>query len=259
MDLPPNPFDFRGKIALVTGAGKGLGSGIALGFARAGATVALHYRSSQDEAQAVVDEIGRLGGSAQRFQADLTQAAQVERLFEQVFAAYGRLDVLVNNAGDYPVHALLEITPDEWQRVIAANLTSVFLTTQASAKRLIAAGQTGAIVNIATIEALFPAYGHAHYSAAKAGVVMATQSAALELGAYGIRVNAVSPGLIGREGIEQSWPDGVERWKKAAPLTRLGTFQDIADACLFLASPASAWITGANLVVDGGVSCRPAF
>jgi 3-oxoacyl-[acyl-carrier protein] reductase len=117
----------------------------------------------------------------------------------------------------------------------------------------------GAIVNIASIEGSFAAWGHSHYSAAKAAVIMYTQSAALELGGRGIRVNCVSPGLIWREGIETAWADGVARWQARAPLTRLGMPDDIADACLFLASPAARWITGVNLTVDGGVSSSPAF
>ncbi|MDQ4078313.1 MAG: SDR family oxidoreductase, partial [Chloroflexota bacterium] len=125
--------------------------------------------------------------------------------------------------------------------------------------QMIEQGAGGAIVNIASIEAERPAPLHAHYNAAKGGVLMYTRSAALELGPHGIRVNAVSPGLIWREGIEEQWPEGVARWREAAPLTRLGRPEDVADACLFLASPAARWISGTNLVVDGGVLVRPAF
>ena len=129
---------------------------------------------------------------------------------------------------------------------------------QAVAKRMIEQGG-GAIVNIASIEAENAAPMHAHYCAAKAGVAMLTQAAAQELGGHGIRVNCVSPGLIWRDGIEDAWPEGVERWKAAAPLTRLGRPKDIADACLFLASDAAAWITGVNLRVDGGVMTNQIF
>jgi NAD(P)-dependent dehydrogenase (short-subunit alcohol dehydrogenase family) len=257
--MTDNPLDFHGKTVLVTGAGQGLGRGIALAFARAGAAVALHYRSSRAEAQTAADEIRALGGSVQVFQADLVQEAQVDALFAQVDESLGVLDVLINNAGEYPVTSLLEMPAAEWERVIASNLTSVFLATRAAARGMIARGRGGAIVNIASVEAQFPAFGHIHYSAAKAGVVMATRSAAFELGQYNIRVNAISPGLIWREGIEQNWPDGVARWHAAAPLGRLGLPEDVAQACLFLASPAASWISGADLPVDGGVSCRPAF
>jgi NAD(P)-dependent dehydrogenase (short-subunit alcohol dehydrogenase family) len=259
MAITPNPLDFHDQTVLVTGAGKGLGRGIALGFARAGAAVALHYRSSRAETQAVTDEIQAMGSRAQVFPADLAREAEVDALFAQVDEAFGGLDVLINNAGEYPVNPLLEMPAAEWEQVIASNLSSVFLATRAAARGMIARGQGGAIINIASIEAQFPAFGHIHYNAAKAGVVMATRSAAYELGQHGIRVNAISPGLIWKEGIEHSWPEGVARWHASAPLGRLGLPEDVAQACLFLASPAASWISGANLVVDGGVSCRPAF
>jgi NAD(P)-dependent dehydrogenase (short-subunit alcohol dehydrogenase family) len=147
----------------------------------------------------------------------------------------------------------------EWDEVVNSNLRSTFLCTQAVARQMMAQGDGGAIVNIASIEAENPAPMHSHYNAAKGGVVMHTAAAANELGPHGIRVNAVSPGLIWREGIEQAWPDGVERFLKAAPLGRLGRADDVADACLFLASPAARWITGANLRVDGGVMTKQIF
>jgi NAD(P)-dependent dehydrogenase (short-subunit alcohol dehydrogenase family) len=149
--------------------------------------------------------------------------------------------------------SLLDMKESEWNEVIAANLRSVHLCTQAAARHMIACGRPGAIVNIASIEAENPAPKHSHYVAAKAGVVMYTRSAALELGAHGIRVNCVSPGLVWREGLDRDWPEGVSAYLAAVPLRRLGQPDDVADACLFLASAAARWITGSNLVVDGGV------
>ncbi len=256
---PKTLLDFTGKVALVTGSGSGLGSGIALRLAEAGAAVVVNYRSSAAGAQAVVAQIEAAGGQALAVQADVTQKASVESLIQQTVEAFGRLDVLVNNAGLYPLSTLVEMSEAEWDEVVNSNLRSTFLCTQAAAKQMIAQGQGGAIVNIASIEAENPAPMHSHYNAAKGGVVMHTAAAANELGLYGIRVNAVSPGLIWREGIEQGWPDGVERFLKAAPLGRLGRPDDIADACLFLASPAARWITGANLRVDGGVMTKQIF
>jgi len=256
---PHKLLDLSDKVVIVTGGGSGLGSGIALRFAQAGAAVVVNYRSSEAGAQAVVAEIEAGGGKAIAIQSDVTHKADVERLIAQTVEALGRLDVLVNNAGTYPLSSLLDMAEVEWDEVINANLRSVFLCTQAAAKAMIAQGEGGAIVNIASIEGENPAPMHSHYNAAKGGVLMHTMAAANELGPQGIRVNAVSPGLIWSEGIEQGWPDGVKRWKKAAPLTRLGMPDDIADACLFLASPAARWITGANLRVDGGVMTKQIF
>ena len=143
---------------------------------------------------------------------------------------------------------------EDWRAMLAANLDSTFLVMQRAAK--LWAGRGGAIVNIASIEGSDPATGHAHYSTSKAGMIMLSRAAALEYGPVGIRVNCVSPGLIDRDGLAEDWPDGVNRWLDRAPLGRLGTPQDVADAVLFLLSPAARWISGTNLVVDGGMSAQ---
>lgn len=250
---PHHLFDFSGQVVVITGSGSGLGSGIALRFAEAGAKVVVNYRSSAESAQAVVAEIEALGGSAVALQADVSQKSDVNRLVEKTAEHFGQLNILINNAGLYPLHSLLDMTEEDWDLVLDSNLRSTFLCTQAAAKQMIDQGSGGAIVNIASIEGQNPAPNHSHYNSAKGGVLMHTAASAYELGPHGIRVNAVSPGLIWRESLEDDWPDGVTRWQKAAPLTRLGLPSDVADACLFLASPAARWITGANLVVDGGV------
>jgi NAD(P)-dependent dehydrogenase (short-subunit alcohol dehydrogenase family) len=246
-------LDFSGKVVIVTGAGRGIGAGIAARFAEAGAAVVVNYREGAAAAQKLVRQIQAVGGKAVAIQADVGEAAQVERLFEQTTKAFGGLDALINNAGIYPVSSVLDMTPDAWDQVQNANLRSVHLCTQAAARRMLAQGHGGAIVNIASINASQPATGQSHYNAAKAAVVMHTRSAAQELGRHGIRVNVVSPGVIWQEGIEEGWPDGVARYTKVVPLGRLGLADDVADACLFLASRAARWITGAHLVVDGGI------
>jgi NAD(P)-dependent dehydrogenase (short-subunit alcohol dehydrogenase family) len=260
MEIPSvkSLLDFSGKVAIVTGAGGGLGQGVARRFAEAGASIIVHFNSSETGAQKVVRQIRERGRNAISVQGDLTQEKDAARLIRCAVEQFKRLDVLINNAGTYPLNSVLDMTPSEWDHVVDANLRSVFLCTQAAAK--VMKEQDGAaIVNITSIEAENPAPNHSHYNAAKGGVLMFTRASAYELAPYGIHVNAVAPGLIWREGLEQDWPDGVQRWQNTAPLKRLGLPEDIADACLFLASPAARWITGASLLVDGGVMTHQIF
>jgi 3-oxoacyl-[acyl-carrier protein] reductase len=246
-------LDLSGRVALVTGAGSGIGRTIARRFSEAGALVMAHYQTSREGAEALQTEIHASGGQAATFPADLTDPAAVNGLVEATVKSFGGLDILVNNAGIYPLAPVTEMRVEDWDLVVDTNLKSVFLCTQAAARHMVAAGTAGAIVNVSSIEAENPAPSHSHYNAAKGGVWMYTRAAAGELGRHGIRVNAVAPGLIWNEGLESSWPDGVARYLAAAPLGRLGQPDDVADACLFLASPAARWITGASLTVDGGV------
>ncbi|KUN52714.1 short-chain dehydrogenase [Streptomyces avermitilis] len=267
-----------GQVALVTGAAGGIGRGIALRFAQEGAAVAVHHRTrSADDVVALVRESG---GAAIALRADLTDEAECRRLVRAAAEwGGGRLTALVNNAGVQPTQALPGMTAAQWRAVLDTNLSSVFACTQAAAEVMRAngdgdgvgdgagggdgivgrAGTGGSITHIASIEARHPAPLHAHYSASKAAVVMHARSAALEYGPYGVRVNTVSPGLIDREGLAEAWPEGVRRWQQAVPTGRLGRPEDIGDACVFLASPLASWITGHDLVVDGGVSARPTW
>ena len=252
MMSPAASLDFSGKIVLVTGASGGLGAGIARVFAEAGARLALHYKDNRGKAETL-----RLSlPSPERHftvHADGCDESSVGRLWEEIARIAGgeAVAALINNAGIYPSGTLLGTDAAAWRAVIDANLTSTHLFTRGAAA-LMTSG--GAIVNIASVEGMRPVIGHAHYSAAKAAVIQYTRAAALELAARGIRVNAVSPGLIQREGLERAWPSGYRRYIKAAPLGRTGLPEEIGFACLFLASPAASWITGANLPVDGGVS-----
>ncbi|WP_260867327.1 SDR family NAD(P)-dependent oxidoreductase [Streptomyces sp. SAJ15] len=250
--------DLTGQVALVTGAGGGVGRGIARRFAAAGAAVAVHYRTSEAAAREVVDRIERVGGSALALHADLATEDGCHRLVERAAAWRGRLTALVNNAGVQPVRGLAGMSTAEWRTVSDLNVLSVFACTQAAAA-VMRAGGGGSITHIASIEGTRPAPGHAHYCAAKSAVIMHARSAALEYGADGIRVNTVSPGLMARDGIEEAWPEGVDRWRRAAPAGRLGRPEDIGDACVFLASAMASWVTGHDLVVDGGVSARPTW
>ncbi|MFD3309903.1 SDR family NAD(P)-dependent oxidoreductase [Streptomyces sp. NPDC058694] len=266
-----------GQVALVTGASGGIGRGIALRFAAAGAAVAVHFRTNAEAAREVVGLIEDSGGRAVALRADLTVEDECHRLVREAADRFGgRLTALVNNAGVQPVQELPGMTAGDWRAVVDANVSSVFVCTQAavevmrdgkeqgdpsdpSDRRGSSGGPVGSITHIASIEATHPAPLHAHYSASKAAVLAHARSAALEYGPYGIRVNTVSPGLIDRAGLAEAWPEGVRRWQQAVPAGRLGRPEDVADACVFLASPMASWVTGHDLVVDGGVSARPTW
>ncbi len=252
-------LDLSGRTAIVTGSSGGIGSGIARRFAEAGASVVCHYHRNRDAAGKIAEQVRSNGGKAKAIGADVCSIADVEALIAEARSEFGGVDILVNNAGIQPVKAFTELSGPDWSEMMAANVTGPFLLARAVAEELRRAGKGGAIVNIASSEGHNPAPGHGHYAAAKAALLMFTKAAALELGQYGIRVNSVSPGLIRRDGIEEAWPEGFTRWKNAAALTRLGEPEDVADAALFLASDAARWITGADLVVDGGVMARPTW
>ncbi|MFI9823406.1 SDR family NAD(P)-dependent oxidoreductase [Streptomyces sp. NPDC052013] len=249
-----------GQVALVTGAGGGIGRGIALRFAEEGAAVALHCRTAVSSAREVAGRIRESGGEAVVLAgADLTDEDACRRLVSEAAEwGGGRLTALVNNAGVQPVQDLPGMTAADWRAVVDTNLTSVFACTQAAAELMRERGG-GSVTHIASVEARLPAPAHAHYCASKAAVVMHARSAALEYGRWGVRVNTVSPGLIDREGLADAWPEGVDRWLRATALGRLGSPEDIGDACVYLASRLASWVTGHDLVVDGGASARPTW
>ncbi|MFI7871138.1 SDR family NAD(P)-dependent oxidoreductase [Streptomyces salinarius] len=256
----PSPRLLAGQVALVTGAGGGIGRGIALRFAEEGAAVAVHCRTAVEAARDVAERIRDRGGRATVLRADLTDEDACRRLTEEAADwGGGRLTALVNNAGVQPLRELPGMTAAEWREVVDTNLTGVFACTQAAARIMRDQDGGGTVTHIASIEAGAPAPAHAHYSASKAAVVMHARSAALEYGPWGIRVNSVSPGLIDREGLAEAWPEGVRRWRRAAPAGRLGRPEDVGDACVFLASRLASWVTGHDLVVDGGVTARPSW
>ncbi|MET7695579.1 SDR family oxidoreductase [Streptomyces sp. NPDC005483] len=246
----------QGQVALVTGAGGGIGRGIAVRFAQQGAAVALHCRTAVAAAREVASRIEDSGARAVVLEADLRDEDACRRLVREAAAWGGGLTALVNNAGVQPTQPLPGMTAAQWRDVVDTNLTSVFACTQAAAEVM---GPGGSVTHIASVEAGHPAPEHAHYAASKAAIVAHARAAALEYGPHGVRVNTVSPGLIDREGLADTWPEGVERWERKAPLGRLGRPEDVADACVFLASPLASWITGHDLVVDGGVSARPTW
>lgn len=250
----PEQFSIAGRTVLVTGATGGIGSATALRLAGAGARIVVHYLHDEAGAGQIVARITEAGGEAFPVGADLAGAAGIDGLLDELETHDALPDGVVNMAARQDVTPFAEISAAEWRGLMATNLDGVFLVTRRVAARWRAAGRGGAIVNVASIEGLDPAPGHAHYATSKAGLIMLTRASAMELGPHGIRVNAVSPGLIDREGLAADWPEGVARWREKAPLGRLGRGTDVADAILYLLSPAAAWVSGTNLVVDGGMS-----
>ena len=253
------PAVFEGQTVVVTGASGGIGAAIALAFSACGATVVVHYRSDRPGAEGVAGGITGTGRAAFVVGGDLAEPNGARHLIDTAVERTGRLDVLVNNAAAQPVVPLIDMDWAEWRAVVDTNVHATFLCSAEASRVMMAAGRAGSIIHLASIEGHQPAFGHAHYCTSKAAVLMHARAAALELGPHGIRVNCVSPGLVWRDGLEESWPEGVDRFERAAPLRRLVEPDDVAAACLFLASPFAAVITGQDLVVDAGVSCHPTW
>ena len=248
LPAPSEMIRLDGRVIVVTGAGGGIGGGIARRLMAAGATVVAHTRSSPVE---------RLGADG-TVTADLTDPDAAERVV-QAAVDHGRIDGLVNNAGIQAVVHFTEMSDHQWTDMIDTNLTAVHRLTAAAAEAMQAQGTGGSIVHVASIEGRQPTDFHGHYATAKAGLIMHARAAAGAYGPHGIRVNSVSPGLIDRPGLADDWPEGVDRWHAAAPLGRMGTSEDVGDACVFLCSDLARWITGTDLVVDGGILTRPTW
>jgi len=236
-----------GRVIVVTGAAGGIGAAIVDRLGAAGAHVVAVARYESD---------GLFPDGGSPVLVDLCDSDAPAEIVEAATSAHGAIDGLVNCAAIQPVIDFTSMSDADWQHVIDTDLTAAHRLTRAVADSMISSGLRGSIVHIASIEGSRPAAGHSHYSVAKAGLVMHAKAAALELGRHGIRVNSISPGLIERPGIDSDWPEGVAAWKDRAPLGRLGTGRDVAEACLFLLSDVTDWITGTDLVVDGGMSTR---
>jgi 3-oxoacyl-[acyl-carrier protein] reductase len=245
--------ELRGKVAVVTGASKGIGAAIAKGLAAVGASVVVNYASSREGADRVVAEIVGKGGKAIAVEADVSKAAAVQRLFQQTKNAFGSLDVLVNNAGVYRFAALEEVTEDEFHREFNINVLGVLLASREAMKYFGPDG--GSVINISSIASTSPTPTAVVYSATKGAVDAITRVLANELGPKKIRVNAIKPGGVETEGVHSIGVIGSEFEKQMVartPLGRLGQPDDIASVAVFLASAASGWMTGETIAVGGG-------
>jgi NAD(P)-dependent dehydrogenase (short-subunit alcohol dehydrogenase family) len=248
------PLEF--KAALVTGASKGVGKGIALELARSGCDVAVNYHSDREGAEATAAEIAAMGRSAFPVQADVGTAADVDRMFGEVAARFPKLDILVNNAGTQVWKPLLDLEESEWDRVMATNLKGCFLCTQ-RAGRLMKENGGGRIVNIGSGCNKTPFPNLVSYTASKGGIEMFTKVAAMELGRYGIAVNCVAPGAIEIERTKLEADDYGATWAARTPLGRVGQPLDVAKAVAFFAGDGGSFVSGQTLWVDGGLFTHP--
>jgi 3-oxoacyl-[acyl-carrier protein] reductase len=248
-----NNHKLAGKVAVVTGASKGIGASIAKHLAAEGASVVVNYSSSKAGADKVVAEITGAGGKAVAVQGNVSQQADIDRLFAETKKAYGRVDILINNAGVYEFGPLENITADHFHKQFNLNVLGLLLTTQAAVKLFPATG--GSIVNISSVVGVSPLPGASVYSATKGAVDAITKSLAKELGPKNIRVNSLNPGMIETEGVHSAGFIGSDFQKQlvaSTPLGRIGQPQDVGKVATFLASDDSGWVTGETLLVSGG-------
>ena len=245
----------EGKVALVTGGGQGIGRALSLGLAEAGADVALAQRTIS-RVEAVAAEIQSLGRRALPLHVDVTQKASVEAMIETIVSGLGRLDILVNNSGIFPITQVARISEEEWDQVMATNLKGVFLCSQAALTPL-RRSSAGRIINMASVSGLVGAVGFAHYAASKGGVIAFTKALAREAAALNITVNAIAPGIVDDETTRRTFPEvALQGYIAQTPLHRLANPEDVVGLALFLASPASSYITGQVFAVDGGYTMQ---
>lgn len=242
----------EGKVAIITGASRGIGSGIAKVFAEQGANVAFTYSSSVESAMVLENELNALGVKAKGYQSNAADFNEAQKLVDDVLAEFGTVDVLINNAGITKDNLLMRMSEEDFDKVIDINLKSVFNMTKA-VQKIMLKNRKGSIVNMSSVVGVKGNAGQANYAASKAGMNGFTKSIALELGSRNIRCNAIAPGFIETEMTAKLNEDVVKGWRDAIPLKRGGTPEDVANVCVFLASDMSAYVTGQVINVDGGM------
>jgi 3-oxoacyl-[acyl-carrier protein] reductase len=240
------------KVAIVTGASRGIGRAIALTLSKYGAKVVVNYCGSKEKAEEVVNEIIKNGGSALAYQADVANFSSVKSMFEDVIKELGSIDILVNNAGITKDNLILKMTEEEFDAVVDTNLKGVFNCLK-HASRIMLKQKSGRIINISSISGVIGNVGQVNYSAAKAGVIGMTKSLAKELGSRGITVNAIAPGYINTDMTAVLKDELKEKVTELIPLKRLGEVEDIAEMAAFLASDKASYITGQTIQIDGGM------
>lgn len=246
--------EFDGKVALVTGGSSGIGKATALAFARAGANVVIASRRVT-EGEQTAHEICERGGDAIFVKTDISKASEVEGLMNQTIEFYGRLDYACNNAGTFVMGQLFELSEEEWDRTINANLKGIWLSLKYQIPIMLQQ-KRGVIVNMASMSAIIGNPGVSIYSASKGGVVALTQSAAIEYAASGIRINAISPGVISTPMVDDIPTPLLEDIQSKHPMGRLGKPEEIANAVIWLCSDKASFVTGHNMVIDGGYTAQ---
>ena len=242
----------KNKNIIITGASRGIGKGIAEVFAKHGANVAFTYSSSVEAANQLEVDLTKLGVKAKGYQSNAADFDEAQEFVSEVIKEFGSVDVLINNAGITKDNLLMRMSEDDFDKVIAINLKSVFNLTKAVVKPMMKQ-RNGSIINMSSVVGVKGNAGQANYAASKAGILGFTKSVALELGSRNIRCNAIAPGFIETEMTAKLDPKSVDEWRKTIPLKRGGSPEDIANACVFLASEMSSYITGQTLNVDGGM------
>ena len=246
-------MDLSGKVALVTGASRGIGAQIAKSLAECGAAVIINYNGSADKAQAVADEIYSAGGKAEIYPCNVADFAACGEMIQAIVKKHGRLDILVNNAGITKDGLLMKMSEEEFDQVISVNLKGAFQTIR-HASRYFLKQRSGKIINISSVSGILGNAGQANYASSKAGMIGLTKSVARELASRGITVNAIAPGMIATDMTDAMTQEAREKMTEAIPLGRMGTPEDVANMAVFLASPKSDYITGQVFAVDGGMA-----